>query len=82
MNGGCAHQSVRKEEKFGFPWGKTRNRTKVAQLGKCTEIAAFNVNLMYFGWSVHTLYCTKESFDKIYPKPKSVFTYRSTSFVQ
>lgn len=46
------------------------------------QVAAFQVNLMYFGCSVHTLYCTKESFDKIYPKPKSVFTYHSTSFVQ
>lgn len=35
MNGGCAHQSVRKEEKFGFPLGEN---TKLNQSSTAREM--------------------------------------------
>lgn len=68
-------------ESLPFFGGKIWNLTRVAQQGRCTEFVAFDVDLIYFGWSVHTLCCTKKSSDKIYPNSKSVFTYSNTSFV-
>lgn len=79
----ASHISLGERKKVCLSFGgKNWNLTEVAQLGRCNEIVSFDVNLIYLGWSVHSLYCTKKSFDKIYPKPKSVFTDSSTSFVQ
>lgn len=70
VNGGLVHQSVKKRRQFGFRLGgKYEILTEVAQLGRCTEIASLDVNLIYSGCSVHTLIAQRNHLTKFTRSP-------------